>query len=158
MAVLFISHSSKDDAAATSLEGWLRARGFTDIFVDHSSIAGGEKWGEALRNSAGSCRVVICLVTERWLASDECFGEFKAACYMGKQIIPLTALVLSNGPSARLASVLNEYQGFDVAACMTAAGNLDLTRDPQIERLLELGLRSAGALARVRPGPRSVRD
>jgi hypothetical protein len=78
MAVLFISHSSKDDAAATSLEAWLRARGFSDIFVDHSNIGGGEKWAEALRESAGSCRVVICVVTERWLSSDECFAEFRA--------------------------------------------------------------------------------
>src|SRR5262245_34686575 len=49
MPVLFISHYSKDDAAATSLEAWLRARGFSDIFVDHSSIGGGEEWAEALR-------------------------------------------------------------------------------------------------------------
>jgi len=40
MPVLFISRSSNDDAAATSLEAWLRARGFTDIFVDHGGIGG----------------------------------------------------------------------------------------------------------------------
>src|ERR1700733_5371364 len=80
MAVLFVSHSSKDDAAASALEKWLRGCGFTDIFVDHSGISGGEKWAQALRDAAGACRVVICLVTERWLTSDECFGEFKAAC------------------------------------------------------------------------------
>jgi hypothetical protein len=149
MAVLFISHSSKDDAAATSLEAWLRARGFSDIFVDHSTIGGGEKWAEALRESAGSCRVVICLVTERWLSSDECFAEFRAAWYMGKRIIPLIALAPGSSPNARLASVLNEYQGFNVAACMTADGGLDLGRAPQVERQLELGLRAAGALAKV---------
>jgi hypothetical protein len=32
MTVLFVSHSSKDDAAASTLENWLRGRGFTDIF------------------------------------------------------------------------------------------------------------------------------
>ena len=86
MAVLFVSHSSKDDAAATALESWLRANGFTDIFVDHHSLAGGDKWREELRKSAGACRVVVCLVTENWLASDECFNEFRAAWYMGKRI------------------------------------------------------------------------
>jgi hypothetical protein len=50
MAILFISHSSKDDAAPTSLEEWLRSRGFTDIFIDHINIAGGEKWAQALRD------------------------------------------------------------------------------------------------------------
>ena len=43
-----------DDAAAGALETWLHANGFTDIFVDHHSIAGGEKWPEALRASAAA--------------------------------------------------------------------------------------------------------
>lgn len=59
MPALFLSHSSKDDAHATALEGWLKANGFTDVFVDHHSIAGGDKWAEALRASAGACRVVL---------------------------------------------------------------------------------------------------
>ena len=149
MPVLFISHSSKDDAAATSLEAWLRARGFDNVFVDHSSIGGGERWAEALRESAGSCRAVICLVTERWLTSDECFAEFRAAWYMGKRIIPLVALQPGSTPSPRLTSVLNEYQGFNIASCVTADGRLDLGRAPQVEQQLEQGLRAAGALAKV---------
>ena len=48
MAVLFVSHSSKDDAATTALEAWLVANGFTDTFIDHHSIAGGDAWGETL--------------------------------------------------------------------------------------------------------------
>jgi hypothetical protein len=44
IAVLFISHSSQDDTHASSLEAWLRANGFTDLFIDHESIAGGDKW------------------------------------------------------------------------------------------------------------------
>jgi hypothetical protein len=47
MSVLFVSHSSKDDRVATALEVWLRANGFTDIFVDHHSIAGGDAWRHA---------------------------------------------------------------------------------------------------------------
>jgi hypothetical protein len=65
---------------------------FTDFFIDHQKIAGGDKWPEALRASAGSCRVVVCLVTPNWLASPECFNEFGAAWYMGKRIIPLFLL------------------------------------------------------------------
>src|SRR5262245_8734903 len=95
MAVLFVSHSSKDDAAASALEAWLTGHGFTDIFVDHRSIAGGDKWREELRASAAACRVVIALVTENWLTSDECFGEFVAAVYLGRRIIPLFLLPLS---------------------------------------------------------------
>ena len=89
MLVLCVSHSSKDDAHVDALATWLRANGFNDLFIDHQSIAGGDKWPEALRASAGSCRVVVCLVTPHWLASLECFSEFGAAWYMGKRIIPL---------------------------------------------------------------------
>jgi formylglycine-generating enzyme required for sulfatase activity len=150
MAVLFISHSSKDDDALMALEAWLRGRGFTDLFIDHSNIAGGEKWAQALRAASGACRVIICFVTDHWLASDECFGEFKAAWYMGKRIIPLLALGSGHASSGeRLAKVLAEDQGFDVAACLNADGRLDLARDPQIERGLETGLRAAGALAEI---------
>jgi formylglycine-generating enzyme required for sulfatase activity len=150
MAVLFVSHSSKDAAATTALEAWLRANGFTDIFVDHSNIAGGEKWAQALRDASGACRVVVCLVTERWLASDECFAEFRAAGYMGKRIIPLLAVgPESSAFSGRLAKVLAEDQGLNIAACMSAEGELDLARDARIERRLATGLRAAGALAKV---------
>src|SRR5271166_4872699 len=92
MAVLFVSHSSKDDAAAAALEAWLRANGFTDIFVDHLSIAGGDGWRQALQAAAGTCRVVLCLVTENWLTSKDCLAEFDAAFYMGKRVIPLFLL------------------------------------------------------------------
>ncbi len=150
MPVLFVSHASKDDLQATALEAWLRGRGFTDIFIDHTNIAGGDKWAQALRDAVGVCRVVVCLVTERWLASDECFAEFRAAWYMGKRIIPLLALGPRDAsPNVRLDKVLAEDQGFDVSACIAADGGFDLARAPEIERRLETGLRAAGALARV---------
>ena len=92
MAVLFVSHASRDDVTVNALEAWLRAKGFTDLFIDHSNIDAGENWAQELRAATGACRVVLCLVTENWLASDECFSEFRAAWYMGKRIIPLFAL------------------------------------------------------------------
>jgi len=61
MAVLFVSHSSKDDAATTALEAWLVANGFTDTFIDHHSIAGGDAWGEALQAAAGTARSMLHL-------------------------------------------------------------------------------------------------
>ena len=57
MPVLFISHSSKDDAHVDPFANWLRANGFTDFFIDHQQIAGGDKWPEALRASAGSRQI-----------------------------------------------------------------------------------------------------
>jgi formylglycine-generating enzyme required for sulfatase activity len=153
MAVLFVSHSSKDDTAANALEAWLQSNGFTDIFVDHSNIAGGDKWREELRASAASCRVVVALVTENWLASDECFGEFVAAVYLGRRIIPLLLLSpaakLNEAAEKRLAKVGAEDQGIKLDGCVTADGALDIAADASVASRLNTGLRAAGALNRV---------
>jgi hypothetical protein len=154
MAVLFISHSSKDDAAASALEAWLRRNGFTDVFLDHDSIVGGDKWREELRASAAACRVVVCLVTDKWLGSDECFGEFVAAAYtMGRRIIPLFLQLdeptLAEAAERRLAKVRSEDQGINLDTCLTAAGVLDLDQDHNVAERLKNGLRAAGALSRV---------
>jgi formylglycine-generating enzyme required for sulfatase activity len=152
MAVLFISHSSKDGAVTTALEAWLRTNGFTDVFVDYS-IAGGDAWDEALKSAAGNCRVILCIVTESWLNSNECFGEFQAGFYMGKRIIPL--FLLSGGhdrsdeAEKRLARVRAHYQGVDLAPCLAPGGALDLGADPRVAERLAAGLREAGALSRV---------
>ncbi|MCI0600365.1 MAG: toll/interleukin-1 receptor domain-containing protein, partial [Beijerinckiaceae bacterium] len=153
MPVLFVSHSSKDDARATALEAWLHASGFNDIFVDHHSIAGGDKWGEALRASAGACRVVLCLVSPNWLSSIECFSEFRAAWYMGKRIIPLFLLPPAPGldeeSKKRFATVRAEDQGVDLMPCLNAEGRLNIDADQDAASRLKTGLRAAGANTRA---------
>jgi formylglycine-generating enzyme required for sulfatase activity len=151
MASIFLSHSSRNDALASSLEVWLKRNGFDDLFVDHESIRTGDKWTEALRRAKGSCRVVVCLVTPEWLASDECYGEFMAGWYAGRRMIPLLAVAgvnLDDKQKSRLARVLNEDQATEI----TAAGGpttLDLDAHPDIADTIKAGLRAAGALTRV---------
>ena len=153
MPILFISHSSKDDAHANVLAAWLSANGFTDFFIDHQQIAGGDKWPEALRASAGSCRVVVCLVTPNWLASLECFNEFGAAWYMGKRIIPLFLLPPSTKLNAeaktRLDRVCGEDQGIDLTPCKKVRRALNIDADQNVESRLKTGLLAAGANSRV---------
>ncbi len=151
MPAIFLSHSSRNDALASALEAWLAANGFDDLFVDHSDIRAGDKWGDALRRAKGSCRVVLCLVTPEWLASDECFGEFTAGWYSGRRIIPLLCLAgatLDDRQTKHLARVLGEDQGVDLTAA-GAPGALDLDAHPGISGPLKAGLRAAGALAKV---------
>jgi formylglycine-generating enzyme required for sulfatase activity len=156
--VLFVSHSSKDDSLANSLEEWLRANGITDVFVDHHDIAGGDKWHEKLRESAGACRVIVCLVTEHWLASHECYGEFVAACYLGKRIVPLFLLPplesLDDECRKRLGKVRAEDQGIELYSSLAVNAILDLDGDRTIANRLKEGLRAAGAIARIGLDPR----
>jgi formylglycine-generating enzyme required for sulfatase activity len=159
MPVLFVSHSSKDDTAVSGLEEWLKNNGFTDFFIDHNNIAGGDKWREALRASAGACRVIVCLVSKHWLASQECFGEFVAACYMGKRIIPLflfqQADTLDDELKRRFAKVCAEDQGIKLDTCLRSDGVLDLTTDSALSARLKDGLRAAGALNEVGLDPQA---
>lgn len=151
MATLFLSHASRNDQLASQLEGWLKEQGFADLFVDHSGIRGGDHWMQALRSAKASCRVVLCLMTPEWLASEECFGEFMAAWYQGKRIIPLIAVgstELDETQRRRRGRVLAEDQGFDIARAMTGA-TLSLAQHPEITDPLLAGLRAGGALERV---------
>jgi len=151
MATIFLSHSSRNQALAAALEGWLRANGFDDLFVDYASIRSGDKWAEALRRAKASCRVVLCIVTPEWLSSDECYAEFTASWYLGRRVIPLVSVAgaaLDGDQKARLARVLGEDQGADITLA-GAPDALDLDAAPAIAEPLKAGLRAAGALAKV---------
>lgn len=148
MAVVFLSHASTDDTYACSLQRWLVTNGFPDLFVDHSSIRGGDIWTDALKKSVHDCRVVIFLVTPNWLASTECFGEFQAAWYMGKRLVPLRLLVdegkITGADLRKLSKVFSEAQGIKLDACVSD-DVLDLDRDEGVAKRLRDGLRAAGA-------------
>ena len=151
MPTIFFSHSSRDDAMASAVVDWLRARGFDDIFVDFDSIRAGDKWTETLRRASGSCRVVLCLVTPEWLASSECFGEFTAGWYAGRRLIPLICVPdakLDDTQEKRLSRVLLEDQGVDISR-VGAPLALDLEGHPEVTTPLIEGLRAAGAVAKV---------
>jgi formylglycine-generating enzyme required for sulfatase activity len=153
VSVLFVSHASKDDALADALEAWLKAHGFTDLFIDHTSIAGGAKWAEALRAQTGAARVVVCLVTPNWLSSRDCEAEFMAAWYLGKRIIPLYHLpemdALNDAQRTLLRKVRAEDQGIDLRPLIDAEGRLDFAGDEGRADVLRRGLRAAGALSTV---------
>ncbi len=159
MSVIFISHSGHDDAHASALLAWLKANGFDQTFIDHDTLTGGEKWREALKAAAQACRVVICLVTPNWLSSFECFGEFTAAWYMGRRIVPLFMLPavddIDEQARQRLARVQGEDQGIDCSACICPGGSLNIDRDPAVAKKLADGLKAAGANTRVGLDPQA---
>ena len=151
MPAIFLSHSSRNDALASSLQAWLTREGFDDLFMDHANIRSGDKWREALRHAKGSCRIVLCLVTPEWLASDECYGEFKAGWYAGRRIMPLLALagnVLDEKQKVRLEHILAEDQAADLGPA-GAPDSLDLDAHPQVGEPIKAGLRAAGALVKL---------
>ncbi|MEM6695548.1 MAG: toll/interleukin-1 receptor domain-containing protein [Pseudomonadota bacterium] len=153
MATIFISHANQDDALTGTLLDWLHQSGFTDTFVDHLDILGGANWTDTLRDQAAACRVVICVLTEHWLRSSECYNEFQAAWYMGKSILPVVLIDPSNPGEGeagrRMARVLAETQGVDLRAVLNDANLLDFSRDYTVADLLARSLRAFGAQSQI---------
>ena len=90
MARIFLSHSSKNNAAAIALRDWIVAGGWDEHpFLDldpERGIAAGERWERALHQEAERCEVVLFLVSREWLKSDWCLKEFNLAQKLNKRL------------------------------------------------------------------------
>lgn len=94
MAVIFISHSSKDEELIKKLEiiEALKQAGFENIFLDFDEKKGiklGEKWEEKIKKEIKKSHIVILLLSPNWIKSKWCFAEFKIAQTLGKTILPV---------------------------------------------------------------------
>jgi WD40 repeat protein len=92
MSLLFISHSSVNNADALALHDWLVSQGWDELFLDldpQQGILAGERWERALHQAANRCDAVLFLISEAWLASEWCRREFRLAQKLNKQIFGL---------------------------------------------------------------------
>jgi len=92
MPAVFISHSSRDGAAAEKIKTVLFDWGFERTFLDFdkdSGIGAGEDWEKRLYTELTRCHAVILLLTPNWVESKWCFAEFAQARALGKVILPL---------------------------------------------------------------------
>jgi hypothetical protein len=92
MARVFISHSSRDNAAAERLKTWLGQQGFETPFLDfdkHAGIPVGANWEQTLYRKIEQCEAVIIVHTANWMDSKWCFAEFTQARALGKPIFPV---------------------------------------------------------------------
>ena len=95
MSLIFISHSSQDEAAATDLRDHLLAHGFSaegSLFLDFDGshgIKAGQDWEQALYRNVRACRAVIVLCSRASMASRWCFMEITHARALGKHLFPI---------------------------------------------------------------------
>jgi hypothetical protein len=86
MARVFLSHSSRDNAAAAELKTWLDEQGYALAFLDfdnHSGIPAGANWERTLYEQIQRCQALLILQTPNWSASRWCFAEFTQARALG---------------------------------------------------------------------------
>ncbi|MEZ5876954.1 MAG: toll/interleukin-1 receptor domain-containing protein [Tepidamorphaceae bacterium] len=89
MARIFISHSSRDNAAAMAISQWLGEHGWDDLFLDldpERGLKAGERWQESLKHAAERCQLVLFLISPAWCDSKWCVAEFLLAKQMNKRI------------------------------------------------------------------------
>ena len=130
MSAIFVSHSSKDQAATAAMQQWLQAQGHQSIFLDFDpadGIPAGVSWEQELYQRLRGCRAVIALLSENWLRSRWCFTEVTQARALGKAVFP-----------ARVAAC-------DASSVLPDIQHIDLTADAGAGyRRLEEGLKRAG--------------
>jgi hypothetical protein len=92
MSEIFISHSSKDNAAADSMRARLQEQGRRSVFLDFDpelGIPAGRNWEKELYTQLRGCRAVIVLCSEHSMTSQWCFAEIAYARALGKQLFPV---------------------------------------------------------------------
>lgn len=100
MARVFLSHSSRDNAAAVEFKTWLDGQGFAPAFLDfdkHSGIPAGADWERTLYEQIRLCQALVILQTPNWSVSRWCFAEFTQARALGK---PIFQVVVSDEGAA----------------------------------------------------------
>lgn len=92
MSIIFVSHSSKDNAIAEALKAWLEENGYTSLFLDFDpseGIPAGKDWEQELYRKLRACRALVVICSSHSLCSCWCFAEIAFARSEGKPIFPI---------------------------------------------------------------------
>jgi len=138
MALVFISHSSKDKEKSTQIKKYISQKGFESIFLDHDvekGIRTGEEWEERLYEEMRASHILLVLLSPSWDKSKWCFSEYTHAKTAGKKIIPL---IIEQDTPEKMKNWIGNYLQF-----------ADLTQDKQaldrvVDRIRELSKTRGG--------------
>lgn len=104
MSLIFISHSSKDNVKAITVQHWLIQNGWSDIFLDLDPKAGilaGKTWRDEIARAIDRSDAMILLISRNWMASKECQRELAIAC-APRSKTQLFAVLLEDIPESEL--------------------------------------------------------
>jgi WD40 repeat protein len=114
MSVIFISHSSKDNAIAEALRIWLESNGYTSLFLDFDPTEGipaGKEWEQELYRKLRACRALVVICSSHSLSSCWCFAEIAFARSEGKPIFPIRVDAVKLPPQLADVQVIDLHAG-----------------------------------------------
>ncbi len=119
MARVFISHSSRDDAAARWIAEWLLKQGYEAPFLDfdkHVGIPPGADWERTLYREIETSQAMLILQSDHWIVSKWCFAEFIQARSLGKPIFQLIGAAPDDNQAAAkaVAPIASDLQQLDL--------------------------------------------
>ena len=85
---VMVSYSSHDRAQVMQFVQRLRASGVA-AWIDQGGIDGAQKWGEEIVNAIDSCKIVILMISQRSMQSENINKEVMLAWENGKHFLPL---------------------------------------------------------------------
>src|SRR5215207_1179200 len=92
MATLFVSHSSRDQAATKRVVERLSAEGFAALFLDFDPVDGipaGRAWESELYGQLRKADGVVFMASAGSVASPWCFAEISMTRSLGKPVFPV---------------------------------------------------------------------
>lgn len=92
MSLIFVSHSSRDNAFAAEVRQRLTEHGHRSVFLDFDpadGIPAGRSWEQEIYRNIRACRAVIVLCSRHSMDSKWCFMEITHARALGKHLFPI---------------------------------------------------------------------
>ncbi|MEP7236073.1 MAG: TIR domain-containing protein, partial [Ignavibacteriota bacterium] len=85
---IFISYSRLDSAQVLALAEKLRENGI-NVWIDQRGIEAAKSWSTEIANALEHCRMMILILSENSIASENVANELSIAAKLGKQILPI---------------------------------------------------------------------
>jgi hypothetical protein len=88
-SLLFLSYASEDARLARDVKDFLETQlDGVNVFMASTSIQRGQEWEKRLHENLKASFAVVPIITQNWLRSPWCFGEWVAASVLGRTILP----------------------------------------------------------------------
>ena len=96
-ALIFLSHSSKDDDTVTRIHDAIEAATGEDVWVDHKDIKGADYWQESIDTALADCTHMLVMLSKDSVISREVTTEWRDALLRNKPLLPLRGVRLRSG-------------------------------------------------------------